>query len=168
MCFFGSVFLYFRDTEAATGLLGVEETPTIHISDVVLAKVVWKLKSVMDTTQPGSVLYELSLLLMEDIRRLHKEDLSYFHASGVFAQVDTLFTPSYRGMAQMTRVEPYGYTEEASILYIFCILCALNPYVLRVMEESKEEDVENYVKGKRVNQLLLVDIVDPAVQVASV
>lgn len=132
-----------------------------------MSKAVQKLNELFDTTQPGSIVYRLSLLLVEDLRQLHKEILSGCDSSGVFSQVVTLITPAYRVMEHTSSLDPFGYTDVASILYIVRIVCALNLYiVLKVLEGTKSEDVENYVTGNRFNNLLLLDIAEPTVQIS--
>lgn len=112
------------DAESATGLLRAEKSPTMHILDMILASVVSNLRSLANSTQPGTAVHILSSRLLDGILKRRKSHNSDCPMAERFAHVATMLCPAYKVMTHMQHLVPYRETDQVALLTV-AKMCAV-------------------------------------------
>lgn len=118
-----------KDAEEGTAIIGDELHHTALITDVVLAGVFKNLRTVSETTEPGSAAHMLSSNLSEIIVNKSDKKATECEMESVFCQVSNLITPRYKHMTHMSHLEPYNRTKKDALLLVADIALEFNPGV---------------------------------------
>lgn len=132
-----------KEAEKGTLKLGAENSPTMHLVDVILSSIVAKLKKTETSTQPGSVPHTLAGVLRSSI--LTRRDSHYEEAwmSEHCCHIATALMPFYKDMSHMQHLTPYSVSDEEALQIMDTVARRLIPSPSGVPDQSENGNSES-------------------------
>ena len=142
--------------ESATGILGRENEPSIHVHDKVLSRIISECKKHESKTQPGTCSYQLASSLRREILTRRTKHCREATQAIVFFHVASLLSPSYKAMNQKKDLPDYPYSDVHALLIVAHIVRTVSPEALeQALDNSAVEAPAR--KKQKVSSLLLDD-----------